>query len=459
MGRISAPGVYSSSMLQDIISEVNEITGKDGTKKYQEEILMNGVFSILCPIIHQLIYPKFNYIFFPHRSDIPAIIYIFEGAERFALISWLARRGSPIIEAMTKTVSANNHPFMKHVMSGQAINFVRAVLNEPPPSIPKIDLNLKPKLICGKVNFAHFIQSDLPTIDNVIFGEREIDAYITWDPFNLCMKSPYSEKLNYVEQNDAFHGWNSSLVFTGTSTFLPDKVRSRFLNCIINEKSPNSLRIYITVRPSISERFLKNQTDFLCCLIRKFHEKHDDMEFVIDGFSMPEQMCASLHGESFHRHFSELVEQSRLAIRDIIQAIPDIEQKIYNINGMKLSDALEIISGCSYYVCHEGSPQHKIGWLFPRNGFIHSNRWRTSDDRILWYEKQTEYAILPSAPERKYIEDVDTPMANKRYCRVEAWDRKSNNIQIWNKDYIINDINSVSDQIIQDFTRSVMDKF
>ena len=439
MNRRVSSATYTHQMLEQIISPLNEINRSDGTKRFQDHILSSGAFSILCPIANRNLYPTCNF-FIPHM---PAVIYLFEGEERLALISLNLALGNPVVAAMTKTITAETENLGSHQNPASLLNAARSLLSELSSSAPKIDLKLKPKLICGHKNFAHFIWNELPTIDNSIFDQRDIERCIMWDPFNMHLKPPYSGKLAPVTNVDAIQGWNPSLVLIGTSTFLSDNVRSRFLRSTISEKKPESRQLYITVRPKSVSKFLVNQVDFIRKLIRAFHEKYEDMEFVLDGFSMPDDLERSIYKDPIRSRFAERVKHSNHVIGEIIHAVPQAEKSIRNITGMNLSSALEIISSCSYYVCHTGTQQHKIGWLFPWRGFLHSNSRHTSDHAIEWLAKQTECAIAPLRPDPEHVEDVEP---NDGISEVQDAE---------NCNYRITDIISVTRKILEDYRASV----
>lgn len=439
---------YTPQMLEQIIFCLNRKQRKDGTKKYQEEILSSGTFSVLCPISRELIHPAYNF----HASLANGVIYILEGVERMALISSALELGSPIVAAMTKSITHTSSEeagaFFKDMNSYEKLmGFARAALTELSKSTPRIDSNLQPKLFCGDRNFAHFLWNELPTLDSCIFDQQNIEIGIIYDPFNLCKKHPYSSKLVQIESREMFHGWSANLVFRGTSILVPDKVRLRLLQTIINERKPKKHRIYISIRPNYLRRSLVNQVDFIRSLIGAFREKHGDMEFVLDGFSMPDDMNRSPYPDTLRNFFFNRVESSNSAIRDIVQAIPGIDKNAINITGMNLTDALETISTCSYYICHAGTQQHKIAWLFPRNGFVHSNRTRISDFYVKYDNSGTECSITPSTPDPQFIEDVGVnPSVNDEEEKI--YDKG-------NRKYLIKDLNSVINQIIDDYSNKL----
>ena len=442
---------YTSTMLDHIISSLNEIKRKDGTKKYQDEIIYSGTFRIFCPIRHQVIYPTYNF-FFP--ASIRSVIYIFEGVERLALISFMLPLGYPIVAATTRSISVSAPFFVKNGLHDSLLNAARSVLSDLSPSTPKIDMNLNPKLICGSRNFSHFLWNELPTIDNCIFNQRKIETYIIRDPFGLCMKSQYSNKLTPIESRSTLRGWNTSLIFTGSSTFVPDKVRLRLLQCIINEHKPKNRRIYITVRPTFLNKSLVNQIDFLCCLIRAFKEKYSDMEFVLDGFSLPDDfdMNTSRYSNSTREQYRNRIKQSHSDILKIIQTVPDVRKNILNITGLNISRALQIISSCSYYISHSGTQHHKIAWLFPRNGFVHSNRAGLGEGPLETLAEKTECALIPTMPGPQYIEDLKTVPDGQS-------EEKACSYRIFKKKYIIKDIDLIVSQIIEDYSEKTKQKF
>lgn len=443
---------YTLKMLNDIVSSLNKIIKINGTRKFQDEIISSGTISVLCPMSNKILYPTHN--FFMPSPDSPffnVTIYIFEGVERFALISTNLARGNPILAATTKTVSSKNNCFF-HENKWRyepLIRLGRSVLNEISPQIPKIDSRLKPKLLCGHHNFVHLFCNELPTIDDVIVKQRDVEIYLFRDPFGFRKQPPYSRLVTFLDSADTFLGWNTSLILTGTSSYVSDKVRLRLLQSIIKENLPKSRRIYITVRPSSLFRSNLNEVNFLCALILEFKKKYNDMEFVLDGFSMPNDFHLLPRQSPLREQYIKRVEQSRSLTRSIFQTVPSAQESIKDITGMTLTDALEIISSCSYYVGHAGSQQHKIAWFFPRNGFIHSNQVSITDSAMQRDSSQSECSILPSKPDPLHIEDVEylpSEHQNTRYYHPR------------NKKYIIKEehVSSVVNQIINDYWEKVI---
>ena len=439
---------YTLAMLERIVSTLNEAAHSDRTKKFNVEILSAGTFSFCCPILQEPIYPTHN--FYKWRRT---TIYIFEGAERLALIF----SGQSFIAAVTST----NQFILPHVNSLEenlpngGISFLRSYLRELPKHIPNIDINLNPRLISARTHFAHFIWNDLPSIENAISSKKEIEVYLVWDAFNLRINRHYSGKLFPISLRNAIEGWSSHLTFMCTSTFISDKVRKNFLRNIINERNPEDKTVYISVRPNSLKRSLINQMDFLCCLISTLHEKYDDITFILDGFSVPDDICLSPYPKKYREGLLKIVEQSNSLIQKLIRALPSVRNNIYNINGMKFSDALEHISTCSYYVCHAGSQQHKIAWLFPRNGYMHSNRASISDGFKQWVSRQSECSIIPSTPDFQYIEDVTA--APEEYPSDRFFKRNTRNAG--HNLYKIKCVNSIVSHIVQDYSKHVIGKF
>ena len=436
---------YTPKMLEEIIAALNEVKRTDGTIKFHDEILSTGTFSFSCPILQRPIHPACNIM-----SNKQFALYVFEGAERLALISHVK-----IIAAITSNCFINTNVVK---IPDKSMNISRSVLKELPRNAPTIDKNLKPALIpYSTVNFAHFLWNILPAIENAISAPKEIEIYIGSDPFNLRLKHPYADILIPIEQRRRRKCWSPQLLFMGGSSFFPDRVRRKLLSSIINEKEPEDLKIYISVRPDIAHRYLINQVDFLSSLVSAFHEKYPDMEFVLDGFSMPEDVERPAYDDFFRSLYSKMIEKSRLAIREIADALPDSGIKINDITGLNLSSALETISSCSYYVCHAGTQQHKIAWLFPRNGFVHGV---TTDSAAKWHAEHSECALVPSRFDSQIVDEVKFDEKSWRddswFSSLESyWSQYLISRKRKNCDYIITDINLAVSRIMDDYFEKV----
>ena len=437
---------YTPKMLKDIIAALNGIKRTDGTINFHDEILSTGTFSFFCPILQRHIYPMHNIM--PNKAT---TIYVFDGAETLALISYVK-----IIAAITSTCSVDLNAIR---IPEKTVNISRSALKGLSPNTPLIDMNLKPALIpYATPNFAHFLWNILPAIENAISAPREFEIYVRCDPFELHLKPPYSDYLLPIELCKHLSGWSPHLIFMGGSSFIPDSVRRKFLRSIINEKEPVEQKIYISIRPDFAHRHLINQVDFMCNLISAFHEKYPDMEFVVDGFSLPDDFDRPVYNDRLRALYSTMVENSRLAIGDIMQALPDSAKKLHDFTGTNLSSALETISTCSYYVCHAGTQQHKIAWLFPRNGIVLGVK---NNSTLNWHAEPSECSIVPSKLDPQLVADVKF---DEKKWQDESWmdslgshwnhylkSRKKENF-----DYIISDIKLAVSQIMDDYAHKVL---
>jgi hypothetical protein len=76
--------------------------------------------------------------------------------------------------------------------------------------------------------------------------------------------------------------------------------------------------------------------------------------------------------------------------------------KITDITGLTIVEALRIARGIDYYVCHEGSIQHKVGWFHVKPGTVHSPNGGPT--LASWYKRCVEGGARPTMLPLDFIE-------------------------------------------------------
>jgi hypothetical protein len=103
-------------------------------------------------------------------------------------------------------------------------------------------------------------------------------------------------------------------------------------------------------------RELVNEEDFYIRLIGAIREQHGSIRILLDGFTY--QRNQELENRRIKR---EVLCTER--VQRIIQACGSSHLEC--LSGLPFSSWLERVSAADFYITHEGTMQHKIGWLLP----------------------------------------------------------------------------------------------
>lgn len=120
--------------------------------------------------------------------------------------------------------------------------------------------------------------------------------------------------------------------------------------------------------------------EFIVELIKEFESRQCTPMLILDGFSV--QQGTSNQEIYYEITLQELIrEEISLAaeIRELLQE-KGCTTEIIEAIGIPLLSNINLAGFADFYICHQGTVQHKIGWTYWNTpGIVHSNptRWRT----------------------------------------------------------------------------------
>ena len=179
---------------------------------------------------------------------------------------------------------------------------------------------------------------------------------------------------------------NPGLYITLGSNYVPKHVRESVAKYASIRKS-NRIKIYIKKLTkkegqvfwiSVREpnRTITNQEEFFVNLAISILQEFPKSKIIFDGYSIPEDINLP------NRHEAKLIEISIQIEHDLIERIiKTISLKqglkssdiLFNCSGLRILDSIALAQLATFYVCHHGTIQHKIGWFTETPGYVHSN--------------------------------------------------------------------------------------
>jgi hypothetical protein len=120
--------------------------------------------------------------------------------------------------------------------------------------------------------------------------------------------------------------------------------------------------------------------EFIVELIKELESRRSSPLLILDGFSIQ-------HGESNKTRYygltiQELIAEERIFAAQIKELLHSkgCTVEIIEAIGLPLLSSINLARFADFYICHQGTVQHKIGWTFWNTpGIVHSNltRWRS----------------------------------------------------------------------------------
>jgi hypothetical protein len=361
-------------MIEQSISELNEYVGYRCLRLYQKLIANSIDFSINIDGLNYKFYR--SYI----SGDENNLIFIGQNLminiEYFHLKSDQAGEGYKL-----------QNSFLK-------LNSLPVYLNNE-----FIDASL---IVVGHWNFAHFIWNQLSAL-HFLMGQGSSANLVSIRSCLIDLESVFPDKL--ISDEKSISQYKNSVYLGGD--YLNSDAHEFLMNFLKKKlkeiNKVNQHEYYLGIRGD-SVRCLVNESEFYDFFVEEVLKVQADAIFFVDGFSYT------------------LANSSISSFRDRSDKIDKIintlgmkygSDRIININGLNIFDALSYIRNINFYITHEGTMQHKIGWFFlEKNGLI-LTKSKYASAVALWHKDQVCGALAPSfLSTDSYIYDDDSRNAN-----------------------------------------------
>lgn len=281
------------------------------------------------------------------------------------------------------------------------------------PNRPKSDNKKRTIIRTGHSNFAHFIWNQLPAVlllkrivcNSKFLIQGEVDTIIPIE----CINGHNYQGDKLSDQNDVYVG--STFISKETSLFIQSILDKNPYQTIEKNRNKDIKIIYLGIRGP-GNRELLNEKEFYLKVIKKINDAlNKKVYFYIDGFSY-----------QLNNYNDEKAISRCKKIEDIIKNIilESGSDNIESINGMSIVDFYRITNTFDFYITHEGTMQHKIGWLSKKNipGFLLTGSKNTKSI-VNWHKGQVNNGKIQKIHtfEKKDVEQesIETIKRNNRF--------------------------------------------
>jgi len=447
--------------------------------RYQQQVLDQGHFSLVCPWTGTVRIPTVCHI--SNNGD-PAhgnigIAYRVAGAQPLWLLAGSIKDGFPLTEAYLPTQNASvwslgeawqreNGPWRARLQALEA----RLDADSPPDVRPQAAVAL-----LGHPNFAHHMWNELAAyvayVDSrqgAMAGDTALRVKALYEPLIPveAVSAHAAVNVTRIDSFDGLLGFQEVMVTRLGATQVPTALRRHLtrqlyerrdrarIDPLLGALRPCNPVIWLSLR--LDARTLDNQQEFLWCLIHRIAAEYPCAAFILDGFSYPNDFDRALYRQAGKSGIGAFIcrclgrqqgflsramtsrEREISACARKLQAglAKSLANPVVNVTGRNLADAAAVAGTADYYVCHAGTLQHKIAWLYNIPGMVHTNTTGLGEGVRQWLADQIEDGVEPGLVSRRYIKDLDSiRTANK----VER-----------NRDYHMLDVDSVIAEILCD---------
>ena len=407
------------------VDRANRFIAERAIRDYQDEVLRGGSFSVRSPISGRVVQPS-GCVVLPAGQ----IGYRVEDAEEpFWLLAGEPGIGYPLSAAWFPTRGA----LLGLLPSGER--------RQPPPPNARLALvrikdvwaaapdeqrsrERSPVLVIGHQNFAHHLWNELAGMERWLnrvprAAADELTVLPLYEPLG-----PVEEILPAMSGATVARDRHAAGALVGASRSLATRIGSTLVTTNVRDAVTRFARehtrrevletfsviegaapcFWVTVR--LGSRTCDNQQDFLTELIRRIEAEFPDGVVLIDGFSFPADYDSGKY-ENLRFSFEQLAADVACFIDDLIQNLNQSNtNRLVNVSGLVLPEAITLAAMADYYVAHSGTIQHKIAWLHNTPGYIHSCQAAIRPGAQRWYAKQVEDGVPPSVAPRDIIEDT-----------------------------------------------------
>lgn len=216
---------------------------------------------------------------------------------------------------------------------------------EPPPALVRV----------GNSNFAHFIWNELDGLLQLI---QQVELLEVVQDKITVLDLAELDSLKLVAHASLA---SRPSVYPGAMVVTP-QVRELVLHHLrVPPQRPAAAEngcqptLLVGVRGP-GKRELVNEEEVICGLLKALSEQLPDARILLDGFSFQldnlHDSGARSRSDAVMKRIEKIIHRSRGGNIDVISGLP-------------IAEALAKIRHVNWYVTHEGTMQHKIGWFFP----------------------------------------------------------------------------------------------
>jgi hypothetical protein len=282
-------------------------------------------------------------------------------------------------------------------------------------------------LLAGHPNYAHSLWNEYGALieaENLVPAPN-VELRVITEPFGpLDHIIRFHSRLTVRKcAPDEVPSWSTDVLFTLGSTLVTEEAKRRVLAATIGRNgssTPRSDPFVLWVSLRLMYRRATNESDALFRIFQELDRRGAPFVIILDGFSLPADKAAHHHDGA--GHFDDLARRTAAMGEAMIARCDQagLERlRFHNATYCTLPESVRAASRADYYICHHGTQQHKIAWLFDIPGLIHANPEVLRHAPGPWTQQQAGMLNCPEYVPARFIVDAksDGERQNIPYSR------------------------------------------
>ncbi len=467
--------------LAESLDSANAFLLNHALRSYQRDIIERGCFSVISPVDGEVVSPSICHVV--NNGDAAfgniGIAYRLPGEEGIWLLADSVKDGFPFTEAVH--APSGTSLWSLHETYGREHESWKACLKALEQgshwsNFPSADRG-QPTLLVGHPNFAHHLWNELSGL-YLYARERErapgsLRIQYTYQPLVPLEEffPGFTAEWFGVDRFEMLQGFREGMVTRLGSTRIPTGLREEVIQWVASRRNPRMTDaataalqngqpvIWLSLR--LDARTPDNQEQFLDRLVCAIVERYPAAAFILDGFSYPADFGAAVYSQPqeaasggvmkrlLPRREGYLAGRMRVREQEITRYVERFRKKlakrianpVISVSGMSLVDSLYVARLADYYVCHAGTLQHKVAWIYNIPGLVHSNTAGVGKGTGRWLARQLEDGVQPAVLGPEHVTDLATMRTGNRVPR--------------NRDYHVIDIERAVGVIVGDLDEKI----
>ncbi|MGJ3703123.1 glycosyltransferase [Variovorax sp. AFSI2.2] len=387
----------------------------DGTciRRYLADCLQQGSFEIICPRSGRRIAAEFSVVLRDKSTFV-----IFDG-----LVLGIGHLGLgfPIMAII----------FPEEGLFLKLIDDYWGVQERHLPMLADVISAMRPgpskgiTLVSGDANFAHHAWNQLSVLQSIVDGGVKCTAQLisTHEPLGPMPKL-FPELSHWtmhrvpdweLEHINQF----GKMVLPLGGTFVQQRLVERLLHFAVTLPKASEIEslfsrvekyegpiLWMSVRTR--NRTALNQTEALIEIGTRFLSICPTGSIILDGHSFADDLATN-PGYAPAAQREVVTEDLQVAhiVANKLRSEKGAHVRVEFAVGLTISETILLAQYATFYFCHHGTVQHKIGWFTSCSGVVHCNRRTTQALPAHYVKNQSEIASLPAYTPLELIDAPD----------------------------------------------------
>jgi hypothetical protein len=272
-------------------------------------------------------------------------------------------------------------------------------------------------LLVGHANYAHCIWNEYPALIELERYEMAdaVKSVILCEQFApIGRLFPRHAAAGALAELPVADGFSEDLLFSAGSVLVTDAVRNRLMQAISVEEKPVATNgdklpdgspciVWLSIRAMY--RRATNEVDAFYGIISLLDRLGLRCNVMLDGFSLTADLESGRYSVEQLRRWAAETSAVAGTLMDRCDRACFESVQVFDCTHLNLPESILKASSAHYYVCHHGTQQHKVGWLFDIPGIVHANVHVSRQSPAAWVQRQAGFRQCPTYVPARFIAD------------------------------------------------------